>query len=317
MKIAIQMDHISGINISGDTSFALLLEAQQRGHSLYHYTPDKLSLGDDGPYAWAEPLEVKDLLGQHYRLGESQRLNLADMDVVLLRQDPPFNMAYITTTHLLERLPKTTRVLNDPFWVRNSPEKLFVLQFSSFMPKTLITSDIREIEDFRKAQGPIILKPLYGNGGAGVFFLSEEDKNLNALAELFASCYNEPMIAQEYLPAIKHGDKRIILIDGEPVGAIMRKAARGEVRSNLHVGGQAYDVEITEKDYEICKHISPWLRERGLFLAGIDIIGDKITEINVTSPTGIREIKKFSGVDIAKIFWDKVEKPLVGVACEK
>lgn len=315
MRVAIQMDHIAGINITGDTSFALLLEAQQRGYELYHYTPDKLTLSGKNLFVQASSLEVNDVVGAHYKLGMEQNLELASMNVVLLRQDPPFNMNYITTTHLLEHLPKQTRVLNDPFWVRNSPEKLFVLQFSEFMPQTIITSDVKQVEEFRKAHKAIIIKPLYGNGGAGVFYLDSQDKNLHSLIELFASCYNEPFIVQEYLPAIEQGDKRIILIDGEPVGAITRVAAHGEVRSNLHVGGQAHPSTITEAERAICDQIAPWLQERGLFLTGIDIIGDKITEINVTSPTGIREIKRFSGIDIAKIFWDKAEKHLANIDC--
>ncbi|EJF87437.1 glutathione synthetase [Bartonella vinsonii subsp. arupensis OK-94-513] len=307
MKIAIQMDHISTLRIQGDTTFALALAAQERGHSLFHYTPDSLSMRDGCVIARVEPLTVHDEEGKHYELEKSFRTQLVDMDVVLLRQDPPFDLNYITTTHLLERVHPKTLVVNDPAWVRNSPEKIFVTEFPDLMPETLITKDIEEIMDFRATFGNIIIKPLYGNGGAGVFHLKKDDRNLASLLEMFAQIYREPFIVQRYLEAVQKGDKRIILLDGTPVGAINRIAAETEIRSNMHVGGRAENIDLTKRDYEICERIAPALRERGLLFVGIDVIGDYITEINVTSPTGIREIKRFGGTDIAHLFWDIVE----------
>ncbi|MBX4335489.1 glutathione synthase [Bartonella raoultii] len=307
MKIAIQMDHISTLRIQGDTTFALALAAQERGHSLFHYTPDHLSMYDGNIIARVEPLTVRDEEGNHYQLGKSFRTQLIDMDVVLLRQDPPFDLNYITTTHLLERIHPKTLVVNDPAWVRNSPEKIFVTEFSDLMPETLITKDIEEIKDFRATFGDIIVKPLYGNGGAGVFYLKKDDHNLASLLEMFAQMYREPFIIQRYLDAVRKGDKRIILLDGKVVGAINRVAAETDIRSNMHIGGHAENIDLTDHDYKICKRIGPALRERGLLLVGIDVIGDYITEINVTSPTGIREIKYFGGADIAHLFWDVVE----------
>ncbi|WP_455480948.1 glutathione synthase [Bartonella sp. B12(2025)] len=307
MKIAIQMDHISTLRIQGDTTFALALAAQERGHSLFHYTPDCLSLRDGCVIVRLEPLTVHDEEGHHYQLGKSVRTQLTDMDVVLLRQDPPFDLNYITTTHLLERVHPKTLVVNDPVWVRNSPEKIFVTEFSDLMPETLITKDIEEITDFRATFGDIIVKPLYGNGGAGVFHLKQDDRNLASLLEMFAEIYREPFIVQRYLDAVRKGDKRIILLDGTPVGAINRISAETDIRSNMHVGGSAENIDLTKRDYEICERIGPALQERGLLLVGIDVIGDYITEINVTSPTGIREIKHFGGTDVAHLFWDVVE----------
>ncbi|UTO28616.1 glutathione synthase [Bartonella harrusi] len=307
MKIAIQMDHISTIQIQGDTTFALALAAQERGHSLFHYTPDHLSMRDGCIIARLEPLIVNDEEGNHYELGESVRIELMDMDVVLLRQDPPFDLNYITTTHLLERIHSKTLVVNDPAWVRNSPEKIFVTEFPDLMPETLITKDIEEISDFRATFGDIILKPLYGNGGAGIFHLKKDDRNLASLLEMFAQIYREPFIVQRYLDAVRKGDKRIILLDGVPVGAINRVPVETDARSNMHVGGRAEKIDFTKRDYEICERIGPALKERGLLLVGIDVIGDYITEINVTSPTGIREIKRFCGADVAHLFWDIVE----------
>ncbi|WP_336287739.1 glutathione synthase [Bartonella sp. CB60] len=307
MKIAIQMDHISTIRIQRDTTFALALAAQERGHSLFHYTPDRLSMCDGCVIARLEPLTVYDEEGHHYQLEKPVCKELTDMDVVLLRQDPPFDLNYITTTHLLERIHPKTLVVNDPVWVRNSPEKIFVTEFSDLMPETLITKDIEEITDFRAKFGDIIIKPLYGNGGAGVFYIKQDDCNLTSLLEMFAQIYREPFIVQRYLDAVRKGDKRIILLDGMPVGAINRISAEMDIRSNMHVGGRAENTDLTERDHEICKRIGSTLRERGLLLVGIDVIGDYITEINVTSPTGIREIKHFGGADIAHLFWDVIE----------
>ncbi|MGH6859190.1 MAG: glutathione synthase [Phyllobacterium sp.] len=307
LKVAVQMDHINSIRIGGDTTFALCLEAQNRGHSLYHYTPDRLSMRDGVVSARVEELTVRDREGDHFTLGEQVSRDLSEMDVVLLRQDPPFDMNYITTTHMLERIHPKTLVVNDPAWVRNSPEKIFVTEFPDLMPETLITKDSREIAAFRKEFGDIILKPLYGNGGAGVFHLADGDRNLTSLLEMFGQMFREPFIAQRYLKDVRAGDKRIILIDGEPVGAINRVPSETDARSNMHVGGRAEKTELTEREREICARIGPSLRERGFILVGIDVIGDYMTEINVTSPTGIREVKKFGGADIAALFWDAVE----------
>ena len=307
LKVAVQMDHINSIRIGGDTTFALCLEAQKRGHSLYHYTPDRLSMRDGVVSARVEDLSVRDIEGDHYTLGEQISRDLSEMDVVLLRQDPPFDMNYITTTHMLERIHPKTLVVNDPAWVRNSPEKIFVTEFPDLMPETLITKDPLEIAAFRKEFGDIILKPLYGNGGAGVFHLADGDRNLTSLLEMFGQMFREPFIAQRYLKDVRAGDKRIILIDGEAVGAINRVPSETDARSNMHVGGRAEKTELTEREREICARIGPSLREREFILVGIDVIGDYMTEINVTSPTGIREVKKFGGADIAALFWDAVE----------
>ena len=307
LKVAVQMDHINSIRIAGDTTFALCLEAQKRGHILYHYTPDRLSMRDGVVSARVEELSVRDIEGDYYTLGEPVSRDLSEMDVVLLRQDPPFDMNYITTTHMLERIHPKTLVVNDPAWVRNSPEKIFVTEFPDLMPETLITKDPLEIAGFRKEFGDIILKPLYGNGGAGVFHLADGDRNLTSLLEMFAQMFREPFIAQRYLKDVRSGDKRIILIDGEPVGAINRVPSETDSRSNMHVGGRAEKTELTDREREICARIGPSLRERGFILVGIDVIGDYMTEINVTSPTGVREVKRFGGADIAALFWDAVE----------
>jgi len=307
LKVAVQMDHISTVNIAGDTTFALSLEAQKRGHELYHYTPDRLSMRDGVVSARLETMEVRDIKGDHYTLGEPVRRDLSEMDVVLLRQDPPFDMNYITTTHLLERIHPKTLVVNDPAWVRNSPEKIFVTEFPDLMPETLITKDPQEVMDFRREFGDIILKPLYGNGGAGVFHLADGDRNLTSLLEMFGQLFKEPFIAQRYLKDVRAGDKRIILIDGEPVGAINRVPSETDARSNMHVGGRAEQSKLTPREREICERIGPSLKERGFILVGIDVIGDYMTEINVTSPTGIREIQRFDGTNIAALFWDAVE----------
>ncbi len=307
LKVAVQMDHISTINIKGDTTFALSLEAQKRGHELYHYTPDRLSMRDGVVSARLEKLDVRDVVGDHFTLGEPIRRPMSEMDVVLLRQDPPFDMNYITTTHLLERIHPKTLVVNDPAWVRNSPEKIFVTEFPDLMPETLITKDPQEVMDFRREFGDIILKPLYGNGGAGVFHLADGDRNLSSLLEMFGQLFREPFIAQRYLKDVRAGDKRIILIDGEPVGAINRVPSETDARSNMHAGGKAEQSKLTPREREICERIGPSLRERGFILVGIDVIGDYMTEINVTSPTGIREIERFDGTNIAALFWDAVE----------
>ena len=307
LKIAVQMDHVSTISIAGDTTFALSLEAQRRGHKLYHYTPDRLSMVGGQVVARLEEMTVRDEKGNHFTLGEPVRTDLSEMDVVLLRQDPPFDMNYITTTHMLERIHPGTLVVNDPAWVRNSPEKIFVTEFPDLMPATLITRDPAEVAAFRKEHGDIIVKPLYGNGGAGVFHLNDADRNLASLLEMFAQMFREPFIVQRYLKDVRKGDKRIILIDGEPVGAINRVPAEHDSRSNMHVGGRAEKTGLTEREREICQRIGPSLKARGFILVGIDVIGDYMTEINVTSPTGIREVKKFGGADIASLFWDAVE----------
>ncbi|CAM1642037.1 N-terminal [Bartonella apihabitans] len=312
MKIAIQMDHISTIHIKGDTTFALALEAQRRGHELFHYTPDRLSMLNGEVTARIEALKVRDEENNYYELGEAKRTPLQQMDVVLLRQDPPFDMNYITTTHILERIMDKTLVVNDPNWVRNSPEKLFVTEFPDLMPETLITRDAEEVNDFRSEFGDIIIKPLYGNGGAGVFLLKKDDKNLGSLLEMFNELYPEAFVVQRYLKDVSAGDKRIILIDGVAVGAINRVAASTDARSNMHIGGRAEKTELTRRDVEICERIGPSLKKRGLLLVGIDVIGNYMTEINVTSPTGVRELKRFGGADAAKIFWDHVENKLKG-----
>ena len=308
LSVAIQMDHIATINIAGDTTFALALEAQRRGHRLYHYTPDRLSLEGGQVFARVEELRVRDERGAHFTLGDPVRTDLAEMDVVLLRQDPPFDMAYITTTHVLERLHPRTLVVNDPMWVRNSPEKIFVMEFPDLMPETLVTRDPAEIAAFRRAHRDVIVKPLYGNGGAGVFHLREDDRNLASLLEMFGQMFREPIIVQRYLKDVRAGDKRIILVDGEPVGAINRVPADNEARSNMHVGGRAERTGLTDREREICGRIGPELRRRGFLLVGIDVIGDFMTEINVTSPTGVREVARFGGADIAALFWDAVER---------
>ncbi|WP_026480398.1 glutathione synthase [Ahrensia sp. 13_GOM-1096m] len=310
LKIAIQMDHIANISIAGDTSFALALEAQARGHELYHYTPDRLTMSGTDVTAAMEKLEVRDVEGDHFTLGDKVRTSLRDMDVVLLRQDPPFDMNYITTTHMLEMVHPDTLVVNNPRSVRNAPEKIFVMEYGDLMPETIVTLDLDEIRAFREKHGDIILKPLYGNGGAGVFHLREGDRNLTSLMEMFSQLTREPIIAQRYLKDVRAGDKRILLIDGKPVGAINRVPAESDTRSNMHVGGQAVETTMTERELEICARIGPELEKRGLTLVGIDVIGGLMTEINVTSPTGVREVKKFGGADIAALFWDAIEAKL-------
>ena len=307
LAVAIQMDPIEAIDINADSTFALALEAQTRGHALFHYLPQALSLNDGRVLARAQPLTVRREAGNFHSLGTAQTLDLAGVDVVLMRQDPPFDMAYITATHILEHIHPETLVVNDPVSVRNAPEKLFVTHFDGLMPPTLITSSRDDIAAFRAEHGDIIVKPLYGNGGAGVFHITPGDENLNALLELFTDLYREPVIAQRYLAAVRQGDKRIILVDGEPAGAINRVPAEGEARSNMHVGGTPLKAELSARDRDICAAIGPTLREQGLIFVGIDVIGDYLTEINVTSPTGIQEIDRFDGSNLSGLIWDAIE----------
>jgi glutathione synthase len=307
MKIAFQMDPIGPININADSTFRLMEEAQARGHSLFYYTPDRLAFQEGRVTARGWPVTVKRVQGQHFDLGTEAEIDLSDMDVVWLRQDPPFDMFYITTTHLLDRIHPKTLVVNDPFWVRNSPEKLLVLNFPDLTPPTTIARDLATIRAFKDRHGDVILKPLYGNGGAGVFRLTSDDRNLSSLHELFTGFSREPLIVQKYLPAVTKGDKRVILVDGEPVGAINRVPAAGETRSNMHVGGRPEKIGLTDRDREICARIGPVLREKGQVFVGIDVIGDWLTEINVTSPTGIQELERFDGVNIAARIWERIE----------
>jgi glutathione synthase len=305
--VAIQMDPIDKIDIAGDSTFALALEAQSRGHTLLYYGPRDLTFREGKVTARVRPLQVRAVKGDHFTLGEAFVQDLSAADVVLMRQDPPFDMAYISATHILERIHPKTLVVNDPREVRNAPEKLFVTEFGDFIPPTLITSDRLEIREFRARHKEIILKPLYGNGGTGVFRIGPQDENLGSLLEMFTQFYREPVIVQRYLPEVRQGDKRIILVDGEFAGAINRVPAAGEARSNMHVGGRPEKTELTAREYEICAAIGPELKRRGLIFTGIDVIGGFMTEINVTSPTGIQEVKRFGGADIAKLIWDAVE----------
>jgi len=307
LKVALQMDPIGPIDIDADSTFRIALEAQARGHALFYYTPDRLSYREGRVLARGWPLEVRREKGNHFTLGAEVEVDLADWDVIWLRQDPPFDMGYITTTHILERIHPATLVVNDPFWVRNYPEKLLVLDFPALTPPTLIARDLATIRDFKHAHGDIILKPLYGNGGAGVFRLDPNDRNLASLHELFAGINREPLIAQKYVPAVVSGDKRIILIDGEAVGAINRVPAEGETRSNMHVGGRPEKVGLTARDREICAAIGPLLREKGQIFVGIDVIGDWLTEINVTSPTGLQELERFDGTNASALIWQAIE----------
>ncbi len=307
MKVAFQMDPIESVDLNADSTFRLAEEAQERGHTLFFYTPDKLSYREGRIMACAAPLTVQRVQGDHAHLGQMQDMDLADFDVVWLRQDPPFDMSYITTTHFLDRLKGQTLVVNDPFWVRNAPEKLLVLDFPDLMPPTTIARDLSVLKAFKETHRDVILKPLYGNGGAGVFRLGPNDRNLNALHEVFSALNREPMIVQKFLPAVANGDKRIILVDGDPVGAINRVPAEGETRSNMHVGGRPEKTGLTPRDREICAAIGPRLRDMGQIFVGIDVIGDYLTEINVTSPTGIQELERFDGVNVAAKIWDTVE----------
>jgi glutathione synthase len=308
LTVAIQMDPIEKIDIGGDSTFAMALEAQTRGHSLVYYGPRDLTFRQGKVTARVRPLSVRAVKGDHFTLGAARVYDLSQADVVLMRQDPPFDMAYITATHVLEHIHPRTLVVNDPGQVRNAPEKIFVTQFRDLMPPTLITSDRLEINEFRSEHKDIILKPLYGNGGAGVFRVKPDDENLGALLEMFTQFYREPVIVQRYLPEVRQGDKRIILVDGEYAGAINRVPAAGEARSNMHVGGRPEATTLTRREQEICAALGPELKKRGLIFTGIDVIGDYLTEINVTSPTGIHEVRRFGGQDIAKLIWDAIER---------
>jgi glutathione synthase len=310
LTVAVQMDPIQNIKIAGDTTFGLLLEAARRGHRLLHYGPERLSMRDGRVTARVEPLEVRDQEGSHYTLGSPERIDLAEADVVLMRQDPPFDIAYITATHLLERLPATTLVVNDPASVRNAPEKLFVLNYPQLMPPTLITRDKAEIEAFREEFGAIVMKPLHGHGGAAVLRVLPADPNFGSMFDLFSVTFREPWVVQRFLPRITEGDKRIILIEGEPAGAINRVPAVNDLRSNMVRGGAAKPTELSARELEICDTIGPELRARGLVLVGIDVIDGNLTEINVTSPTGIRAIKRLGGPDIAVQAWNAIEARL-------
>jgi glutathione synthase len=308
LKVAVQMDPIARINIRGDSTFALLLEAQKRGHSIHYYTPDKLSLRGEDVVAPMQRLTVRDTEGDHFTLGETTREHLQSFDVVLLRQDPPFDLAYITSTHLLERIHPKTLVLNDPSSVRNAPEKLFVMGFSDLMPPTLISRDLEEINSFRKEHGAVVMKPLHGHGGAAVFRVLPEDMNFGSLYDMFSVTFREPWVIQRFLPEVKQGDKRIILVDGEFAGAVNRVPAANDLRSNMVRGGAANATELSAREREICARLGPHLRERGLLLVGIDVIDGHLTEINVTSPTGIRAIARLGGPDVAAMVWDTVSK---------
>ena len=308
LRVAVQMDPIESIDIAGDSTFAIMLEAQRRGHSLFYYQPKALALNGRTLFATGHPVTLRDEKGNHFTLGKAARADLGTFDVVHMRQDPPFDMNYITITHMLEQIHPTTLVVNDPKEVRNAPEKLYVMEFGDLMPPTIVTRDPRELLDFRKEHGEIILKPLYGNGGAGVFRLAGEDQNFGSLVELFTQSFREPFIAQRYLSEVRKGDKRIILVDGEFAGAINRVPAANEHRSNMHVGGRPEPTELTNREREICERLGPDFKKRGLIFVGIDVIGNYLTEINVTSPTGIRQVKKFGGADIAALIWDVIER---------
>ena len=308
LNVAVQMDPIDRINVRGDSTFALLLEAQHRGHSLSYYTPDRLVLGDGKVSAAVRPLAVRDAAENHFTLGEPRVVDLSSLDVVLLRQDPPFDLAYISTTHMLERIHPKTLVVNDPAHVRNAPEKIFVTEFPDLMPPTLITRDLEAIKAFRVQHGDIVMKPLYGKGGEAVFRVGRQDLNFGSLYDLFVTMFREPWVVQQFLPAVKDGDKRIILVDGEFAGAVNRVPAPDDLRSNMVRGGVPKATDLTAREREICARLGPALRERGLLFVGIDVIDGFLTEINVTSPTGIRAIKNLGGPDVAAMIWDKIEE---------
>jgi glutathione synthase len=307
LNIAFQMDPIQAVDINADSSFRLAEEAQARGHNLFYYSPDMLAYEEGEITVRGQSLRVQREQGNHAILGDMEHRNLRDFDVVWLRQDPPFDMGYITSTHLLDRVHPDTLVVNDPTWVRNYPEKLLVLDFPDLTPPTTIARDLETLKAFKDKHGTVILKPLYGNGGAGVFKLTEEDRNISSLHEMFSGINNEPLIVQKFLPDVSNGDKRVILVDGEPVGAINRVPAAGETRSNMHVGGRPEKIDLSPRDIEICERIGPLLREKGQIFVGIDVIGDYLTEINVTSPTGIQEMERFNGVNIAEKIWTAIE----------
>jgi glutathione synthase len=308
LNVAVQMDPIQSIRIAGDSTFALLLEAQARGHRLTYYTPDTLAMRDGSVSAALAPLAVRDVAGDHFTLGEATRTDLSTLDVILMRQDPPFDMAYITATHLLERIHPKVLVVNDPAHVRNAPEKIFVTLFPELMPPTLVTRDKEAIQSFRAEHGDIVMKPLYGNGGAAVFRVTRDDLNFGSLYDLFAVTFREPWVVQRFLPEVKNGDKRIILVDGVFAGAVNRVPAPDDLRSNMVRGGAAETTALTPREREICERIGPALRDMGLIFVGIDVIDGNLTEINVTSPTGIRAIKRLGGPDIAVTVWDAIER---------
>ncbi|MEM1047042.1 MAG: glutathione synthase [Pseudomonadota bacterium] len=308
LSVAVQMDHIANVNIAGDSTFALMLEAARRGHELFHYTTDRMAMVDGRVFARLEPVSVRDRAGDHYTLGEAERRPLSDFDTILMRQDPPFDMAYISATHLLERIHPETFVVNDPAHVRNAPEKVFVTEFPDLMPPTLITRDEAEIRSFRDEYKDIVVKPLYGNGGAAVFRLRPEDSNFGSLLDLFSTTFREPWVVQQFRPEVRDGDKRIILVDGVFAGAVNRIPLADDLRSNMVRGGQAETTQISAREREICERIGPALKERGLLFVGIDVIGGYLTEINVTSPTGIRAISNLGGPDIAAMIWDRIEQ---------
>ena len=313
LNVAVQMDPIQSISIRGDSTFAMMLEAQQRGHTLFYYQAKTLALASGILSATGHAVKVRDELPKYFTLGEEERVSLSDFDVVLMRQDPPFDMGYITATHMLDHIHPTTLVVNDPTEVRNAPEKLFVLNYKEFMPPTLITRDASELAAFRMQHEDIILKPLYGNGGVGVFRIRGTDQNFSSLLEMFGFTFpHQPYIAQKYLPDVRKGDKRIILVDGKFAGAINRVPAAHESRSNMHVGGRPEPATLTRRERDICEAMGPELKKRGFIFVGIDVIGDQLTEINVTSPTGIREVKRFGGADIAALIWDAIEERMLG-----
>jgi glutathione synthase len=307
LKIAIQMDPIERINVAGDSSLALLLEAQARGYEIAYYTPDRMSQLGAEVFAWVQPLRVKDVAGDHASLGDVARRNLRDFDVVLLRQDPPFDLAYVTSTHMLELLGPETLVINDPAAVRDAPEKILVMQFPELMPPTLISRDKREIEAFRARFSATVMKPLYGSGGAAVFKVDAKDMNFGSLFDMFSVTFREAWVIQEYMPQVMQGDKRIILVEGEPLGAVNRVPQQDDIRSNMVRGGRAELSPLTKREREICERIGPELKKRGLLFVGIDVIADRLTEINVTSPTGLRAIKRLGGPDLAGPIWDAIE----------
>ena len=312
LTIAVQMDPIERIKIAGDSTFALLLAAQSRGHKLMYYTPDSLTLDGSRVLAQARPLEVRDMQGEHATLGEASRVDLGEVDVVLLRQDPPFDLAYVTTTHLLERIHPKTLVVNNPRAVRDAPEKLFVMDFPELMPPTLISRDRAAIEAFRALHGEVVMKPLYGAGGAAVFKVGVRDPNFGSLFDLFSVTFREPWVIQKFLPAVSAGDKRIILVDGIAMGAVNRVPVGDDIRSNMVRGGPAKETELTAREKEICARIGPELKRRGLIFVGIDVIDGNLTEINVTSPTGLRAIKRLGGPDLAVAIWEAIEAKRAG-----
>ena len=307
LSVAVQMDPIERINIRGDSTFAMLLEAQKRGHRINYYTPDRLAMTQGRVFAGVQPLQVRDEAGSHFTLGEAKRTDLSSLDVILMRQDPPFDLSYVTATHLLEQIHPKTLVVNNPREVRNAPEKMFVMQFAALMPPTLITRDLSEIKAFRAEHSDIVMKPLYGHGGGAVFRLTKDDLNFGSLYDMFAATFREPWVVQKFLPAVAKGDKRIMLVDGVFAGAVNRVPAADDLRSNMVRGGSPKETDLTPREREICSAIGPALRERGLILVGIDVIDGMLTEINVTSPTGIRAIKNLGGPDVAAMTWDAIE----------